>query len=232
MAEEKEFDVSGFVHETLRKYKKSCLVGLIVRIVLLLVVLIYMSWLSAKLSQLDADTVMIKARTELVKKLPGLERDIVAKLKNSAPEIISQLEQRSNEIIPRLFSSFEDRAITEIKKGTADIQEKLAKELDEHVKFELQRIDKHYPNLTSKERLDKLIAAMHGSFRGRVEGSIDTIAVRYRREMENINNWLKRLQSGEGLSQREMYQRDLVAAALKLIEVKTGGGLVKKERKD
>jgi hypothetical protein len=67
-------------------------------------------------------------------------------------------------------------------------------------------------------------------FKSTAKDAVDTVAVSYRKEMHEIDKWLKHIERGENLTEKEQYQRELIAATLKMINIKTGGGLVRKKQ--
>jgi len=231
MADDKK--TSGFVIETLKNAKKSIVTGLVVRIVLLAVILLYMSWLYSKISQVNADTVVSTARHKIAKELPSLAKQLSAQLKEQAPSVIKKLEDRSLEAIPEVGAILENRIKARLKEEMRPmLEEELTNLINTQVTGEFERLKKAHPDLYEEKMLDLLTDHIATNFEKNAINSMDIALekINYWGEMNEINDWLIRLQKGESLSEKEMYERELIGSTLKMINIKTGGGLVPKKK--
>ena len=230
---DKDTGVHEFVIGTLRKKKKMVITGFVVRIVLLVVIFIYMSLFYGWFSDFDADTAVALAKHKLQEELPGITEQLTEKLKETAPDVIDMLEQKSLEAIPELGAELEKLIVKRMREEVRPrVEMELTDILRKNIVTQFQDLKEAEPDMYTDENIDRITESVAAAFKDNALNAVEvTLArVRYWEKMQEINNWLKRLQKGENLTEREEYQRELIAATLKMHEIKTGGGFIRKKK--
>ena len=226
-------DVHEFVIGTLRRKKKMVITGFVVRIVMLVVILIYMSLLYGWFVDFDADTAVALAKHKLQAELPGITEQLTEKLKETAPDVMDMLEQKSLEAIPELGAEMEKLIVKRMREEVKPrVEMELTDILRETVVAKFEELKEMDPDIFTDEKIDLITDSVAVAFKKNALNAVEvTLArVKYWEKMQEINEWLKHLSKGENLTEREEYQRELIAATLKMNEIKTGGGFIPKKK--
>ncbi|MFH1422488.1 MAG: hypothetical protein ABIH42_07240 [Planctomycetota bacterium] len=219
--------VLDFVKYSIKKEQKSAKVAVVIRIIVLIVVIGYMTWLNTSLSKLEPDLFVGAIRAKISDELPDISLRISHSLKENAPQYVEQARQQSFEIIGQLKEWSHRFASDRLKQVGELIKQKLAESVKIAVDKELDKIEtEQLAQLSSDQKVTLILDKLRSHFSEVVKLSMSLMTEEYNNKIKAVEIWVVKLKKAENLSKRELEQKKLLEAVLKLIKHKTKDGFL------
>ena len=207
------------VREELLNVEKGHKTAITVKVIILIVSIIYLSWLFTMIKQVDANGLVETIKLDFMSKLPAYSQQISKDLKASAPETIDNAKKQVDEMIPQLRIHMQDEVLKQTQVLTDSIGKDVDTIVEEYVKTHAESIKEKKPDATDLERAKELFGMIRTDFKGMVQGSINEHLDKYKEGIKTLNIDLKKLKAGKGLDEKEKIQRKLVCVWVKLMKV-------------
>jgi len=212
-------EIEKLLLDELEKERKSTKISFIVAAVLVIIVVLYTSWLGSRINLiLDPEGLALTASGLVIEAVPGISEELEATLVDGAPDIARSVSQGIIDAIPTFRLYVEEQlgpvidqtaeemaaaAVTKLSEKvaeqeviegqeTAELANAIVAEFEAGLEFALDEPDEN--GQTPRERIEASLASL-----------------------EKIDRELKILARGRSLSDNQAKERDLLMAWLQLI---------------
>ena len=212
-------EIEKLLLDELEKERKSTKISFIVSAVLVVIVVLYTSWLGSRINLiLDPEGLALTASGLVIEAMPGISAELEATLVDGAPEIARSVSQGIIDAIPTFRLYMEEQLgpvidTTAEEMATAAVT-KLAEKVEAHEVVEGQE---------NAEMANAIVAEFEAGLefalddpdengetpRERIAASLESL--------EKIDRELKILARGRGLTDSQVQERDLLMAWLQMI---------------
>jgi len=207
------------VREELLNVEKGHKTAITVKIIILIVSIIYLSWLFGMIKQVDANSLVETIKLDFMNQLPAYSQQISKELKASAPETIDSAKKSVDEMIPQLRIHMQDEVLKQTQVLTDSIGTDIDTIVAEYVKTHAESIKEKKPDATDLERAKELFGMIRTDFKNMVQESINKHLDKYKEGIKTLNIDLKKLKAGKGLDDKEKIQKQLVTVWVKLMKI-------------
>ncbi len=207
------------VREELLNVEKGHRTAITVKIIILIVSIIYLSWLFSMVKQVDANGLVETMKLDFMSKIPAYSAQISKDLKASAPETIDNAKKQVDEMIPQLRIHMQDEVLKQTQVLTDSIATDVDTIVEEYVKSHADSIKEKKPDATDLERAKELFGMIRTDFKGMVQESVNKHLDKYKEGVKTLNIDLKKLKAGKNLDEKEKIQKQLVTVWVKLMKV-------------
>jgi len=208
------------VKQDLLAVEKSLKTAIIVKAIMLLIVIIYMSWLYGSIKKIDAEAIVSTVKQQfLAQTLPTMSKEIARDLKASAPSTIEDTKKQIDQMIPELRVHLQAKALDETQKLTDSIAADVDTIVADYVVNHAEDIKKRKPNATDLERAKDLFQMMRADFKKMVMKAANKHIDEYNKDVKKLHIDLKKLRTSRNLTGKEKLQRKIIAIWVKLLKI-------------
>lgn len=176
---------------------------------------VYMTWLHATFSKLDAQAVTEIARAEVEARLPELGDQVTQMALDAAPGLMDRGEQALLAAPAQLADRLEERLAAGTDRVLDEVALKLDMHLDDFVSPRLEQLEET-AQVGDPPPVDELMQQLRGQYRAKAGALMDELYVAYAREIGGVNDYLIHLRDGEHLTGREAIEKEIIEASVAL----------------
>lgn len=206
--------------QTMAAREASLSMGMKVRLGVLVVVLLYFSFLYYLVAGFTADQALLMARGQLDAELPQMQRETVEKMKASAPEVVTQYTNNLVDSVPSMRVRLEEEMLANTHSVLTQMKADLNRVFLELLKESKTELDKMGKDLSTAQKLDRLSKEMRVRFFEERTTVVEGISKEFRSTVQKLNGQLLHLQTGKNLSKAEQHQREMLRVWSKLMQIK------------
>lgn len=200
--------------------------------VLTLVSCISLGAMTSKIATLDAHAVTQIGRQHFEKHLPAGRASLATYLTSQAPAAVRHtLRTLVDDLLPELRARLVDHLDKRLRRILAEGEATLAADMENVIATAKTRLEARYPDLSEKERLEKLVATVAESFRKNTITLLDVVYPQYKAEITRLERFVKGLASSDDelLTPKERTQKELIRTLLRLIALEHSEAQATKE---
>jgi hypothetical protein len=208
-------DVWELQGQSLKKRKLYTTLGAVLGVV----AVIYLSFVTSKIFQLDARALTELGRQEVERQLPERLADLRRHLKAEAPALVENMLDEMLGYVPEIRSTL----VESLDKQNTQIAKKLEAELDPLVEETLKngraQLDELGAGHTDVEKIDILTQFVAADLRKNVSASLDGLYPEFASELNRVKSFLVDIQHKDEseLTERERVQKEIVQTLLQII---------------
>ncbi len=206
--------------ETMAAREASLSTGMKVRAVVLVVVLLYFSFLYYLAATFTADQALLMARGQLDAQLPQMQRETVEKMKASAPEVVTQYTNNMVDSVPSMRVRLEDELLANTASVLTEMKGNLNKIFTDMLKESQTELDKMGQDKPTYQKLERLAKEMRLRFFHERTTMVDGISKEFRSTIQKLNSQLRHLQTAKTLTKAEQHQKEMLRVWSKLMQLK------------
>jgi len=208
------------LNQTMAAREASLSMGMKVRLGVLVVVLLYFSFLYYLVAGFTADQALLMARGQLDAELPQMQRETVEKMKATAPEVVTQYANNLVESVPSMRVRLEEELLANTHAVLTQMKADLNKVFLELLNESKTELDKMGKDQSTAEKLDRLSKEMRVRFFEERTTVVDGISKEFRSTVQKLNSQLLHLQTAKSLSKAEQHQKEMLRVWSKLMQIK------------
>ena len=210
--------VKSQVQEMAKHDEKHLRWALIIKILLLVFIAGYMLWAYGKFRIVDADLLVVAGQQKFYEALPDLKSQMIKRLNALAPSVINQTSDALIKGVPNIEKQIEATAKSTLLKYSDVLQKDFTAWLSTYIHETKSVIDEMFPgeDISSFEKLTRFRKYLIEDLKGGVEVVSYQIGDSLREH--TLAPQMKKLLEGEGLTEKEKLQRDILAIWYLLIE--------------
>ena len=212
------------IKEELEGTQKSLKTSLYIKIGVLLIIIIYMSFLWHIIASFNATGAM-QAMLGIVENNTEYREKMIADLNDSAETNVDEIYNQLNLAIPQIRMEIEKVIFEKIDMFALHIEEEFNISLEGYMKSKIEEINLKKKDATPGEKLTQLIGSLRNDFKSQTYAFTETLTSEISGDILDLNKELKKLQAGKNLTEKEKYQRALLSIWVKLLntEIKEQG---------
>jgi len=176
---------------------------------------VYMTWLHATFSKLDAQAVTEIARAEVQSRLPELGDRVTQMALDAAPGLMDRGEQALLAAPAQLADSLEERLATGTDRILDEVTTRLDTQMEAFVTPRLEQLEET-AQVGDPPSVDELMQELRNQYRVKATALMDELYVAYAREIGGVNDYLVHLRDGEHLTAREAIEKEIIEASVAL----------------
>lgn len=168
---------------------------------------------------LDAEAMTMIGRNEIEKRLPGAREKLQWHLKSQAPQIVGEAYQALVDMLPGLRVYLMKDLNARIDELNASFENNLSKLLADRIQASKERIDSQYPELSDREKVERLITDVSNEFNRQYAAAVETLYVDYSKEMSRVSQNIVELRGsrpGE-MSDEERIKREIIETMVQIM---------------
>ena len=220
MANDKTFqELSDFARKELADDEKSLRTQVWVKIILLLFIMSYMSWVYAQVSNMDAKFVAEAARGVLSSNIESYKTEAIRSLKANASSTAKDLGEHVQKSVPQWSKAAFTYLDSALKSASGELDKEIDAQVAVMVDEEKKQVEAKFPNASPAEKEAKLKEALIGRLSKTTTTLMNTVHEQYGRDLGKLVADLERLQKNQGLNKKEKYQREALACWVKMIKI-------------
>ena len=176
--------------------------------------------LTSMLSELDAHAVTEIGRQQFEKHLPAGRANLAGYLTTEAPRVVRHgLRTLLDDLLPELRTTLVDHLDERFQRVVEEGESVLSTEMQKVIATSKENLDIHYPDLSEKERLERLVAGVGEMFCEKTETLLEAMYPQYEAEITRVHGFVTGLATSdeELLSPKEQIQKELIRTLLRLI---------------
>ncbi len=188
-----------------------------VRVGVVLLVVVYMTWLGGAVGRISAEELTRFAATSLESKLPELRADlrdyaiaVAPEVTDRALDLLLEVPGQLRTVVERELGAQADRLIARLE---ADMDVAITTVIDE----QLELVRNQDPNASPEEQLDTIILGVSDAFRETLIDGIDELYEHSTVEVQSLNAYLDHLLRNPDLTQSEQIDRQLLQVWMVLV---------------
>ena len=215
-----EQTLTGIRADLAREDRRALLharIGVGLRALVVLLVIGYMSWLSAAIGHLDAPTLTRFAATHIEERLPELRAELRDYAIAQAPDVIGRARDLLLQFPAHVRDSVERPLLARtdelIARAETDIDAAITDVLDRQM--ELLRAE--MSDASPEEQLDAFILGVSDLFRDTMISALDELYVGYADEIRRLNAHLDHLLRDDHLTEDERIDKQLIQVWMVLV---------------
>ena len=220
MATDKTFqELADFARKELTDNEGSLRTQVWVKIVLMVFIISYMSWVYTQVNRMDAQFVVEAARGVFSTHIDAYKADTIRSLKASAPTTAKELAAHVQKSVPQWSKAAFGYLDAAMKHASGELDKEIDAQVNVMIGDEKRQIEAKFPNAAAAEKEGKLKEAVVARLSKTTAGLVATIHDQYGKDLSKLTADLARLQKNQGLSPKEKYQREALACWVKLIKI-------------
>lgn len=220
MASDKTFqELADFARKELTDDENSLRTQVWVKIVLILFVMAYMSWVYVQVGRMDAQFVVEAARGVFATHIDAYKAETIRSLKSSAPTTAKELAAHVQKSVPQWSKALFSYLDGAMKHASGELDKEMDAQITVMIDEEKKQVDAKLPNASPAEKEAKLKEAVIARLSKTTSGLLHAVQVQYGKDLNKLTAELDRLQKNQGLSTKEKYQREALACWVKLIKI-------------
>lgn len=209
-----------FIAETMQAREASLNRGGKIRAVVLVVVLIYFSFLYSLVAGFDADQALLMVRGQMDAGLPQMKIDTIQKMKAAAPEVVASYTQEVQRSIPSMRNRLERELLVATGDTISHLQAGLNDVFTELLKESKSELDKMGSEKGTADKLDRLSKEMRVKFHEESRAVVDGLAAQFSSTLLDVEKKVQHLQTSKTLNAKEKQQREMLRIWSKLMQIK------------
>jgi hypothetical protein len=176
--------------------------------------------LTSMTKRLDAEAIAQISRQHLEARLPGARMKTQEYLEQEAPRIVRETLRSMLASLPRvrtllfrgLMSKF-DELNYEFEKNTIEI-------MSHFVHESKQKIDAQFPDLSDREKVEKLVVEVAAQFKKTIEKMTTALYPSYHSEMDRVISYLDTLEHtpAQDLTHEQRIQKEIIETLMQLLD--------------
>jgi len=184
--------------------------GIGVRIVLILFVAGYMSWISSSISGMDAAVLTQAAAASLETRLPELR----VEMRDHALALAPELTDRARDLLLEMPAQLRAYLEAELLEQTDELLVRLETEVDLAIATviddQIALVQAQMPYGSPEEQLDAIVLGVSDAFRETMNEALDELYHDYSAKVREVNADLDRLLRADDLSESEKIDKQLI----------------------
>ena len=188
----------------------------IVAVIALALVSIWLTWLHSQIASIDAEGMATLAGERAKAALPATVAQLRSKLEESAPELVGKCKERLLEAPAQLREKLEVEADVWFDVAAKKLQAAFEEHVDLDVASVRAEIANRYPDMGEKDQLRALIDDYAHQYREQAWAAISGPASDSQRIFGELADHIAFLSLGEGLTERERIEREMLATLVEL----------------
>lgn len=210
-------NVEKQIKEELDSTQKSLKKNLIIKIVALVIIIGYMSFLTYMVSQVNAKGAMEAVLASVNN--PETRKDIITKLNNSAETNVDDMYKQLNANIPQIRAELEKLIFEKIKVFSGTVEKEFNAALNDYIKAKIEETNIAKKDSPPEEKLSILMGNLQNDFKTIAFAFSTEMTKEASQDLVKLNKDLQKLQAGKNLTQHEKYQRNLISIWVKLLNI-------------
>lgn len=215
--------------ETLQKYmadrRKMLRTRIGVLAVLCVVAIAYLSWIQSHVRTFDADSVVAIASTSIEENIPQMRQLLAQRLENMAPAVFDTAEEHLLSAPGILRQQAESRVRMALRERLPTYRIHLEGLID-------KMIDEAVTTLNSEtnpgaDRVEQVLTAAIENYGTNLTAFFTTVGSDYKAEAMELNAYLAKLGTGEGLTEKQGIERNVILSSLALADAVTASSEAK-----
>jgi len=203
--------------ETVRR-KRQAVLG--IGTTLVVVLMFSLSGVTRLASQLDAAAIAQIGRHEVQKKLPSGRAAVQSYLVQEAPRIVQNAMLSMIDMIPELRRMVVSDVMNRLDVIHKAFEDRLVVQTTDAIFESKKAIDKAFPNLSDREKLERLVARVSQDFRESFAHAVHELYPSYAHEMSRITAYLDTLThtDPDKLTDEQRKHKELIETMLVLVK--------------
>ena len=183
--------------------------------------------LTSMVSKLDAHALTQIGRLEFEKHLPSNRASLASYLSAEAPTVVKHtLRSLLGDLLPELRSVLVRNLDERLTRILRDGEALLNSQMHEAIKVSKINLERHYPDLSDAERLDRIVSLVAKTFSRKIDTLLQALYPQYVVEIELVHDFVNGLGTSDDklLTSKERTQKELIRTLLRLIAMEQAEG--------
>jgi hypothetical protein len=198
-----------FLEREHTRASRGVLVKSLVGALLVLVVLGYLGWVYSFVRTFDADFATVVARERLLDMYGVQMTALTAHLDKNAASIVDAGKAVLLRTPAHLRLRLEAEVEKQLRPRIGQLEDELVKRFREALEQKKAALDQAGPG-SYEERFDALLDHALETYKGIVKDALDHMYKDYKLELDRVHDYLRDLQSGKDLTEKQRLQKELI----------------------
>ena len=207
----------GELQEEHRRAHKRAKLGIGIRVVSIVFVLGYMSWLVSAVTKLDAPALTQLAGAHLESRIPELRETLTTLAIDAAPAVTDHARDLLLELPGSLRGHVEELLVAQTDRLIERFESDVDAAIGVVVEDQLELVRSGMPGAGPEEQLDAIILGVSDEFHDTMIATLDQLHEEYANEVQRLGARLQHLQSGDPLTADEQIDKQLIEAWMVLV---------------
>lgn len=191
--------------------------GIILRALLIVVVVGYMTWISSAVSKLDAEELTRIAAAEIEERLPEMRAELRDYAIRMAPDLTDHAKEVFLELPGQMRQFVEAQLLAKTDELIAQFEADVDGAITVVIEDQIRLVKAGLPGASPEQQLDALVLGVSDIFRETMIEAIDELYIGYAGEVRTLNARLDRLLTGHDLTESEKIDKQLIEAWMVLV---------------
>lgn len=213
-------ELEKILSDKMEAREKSLKTGFKIRVGFLIFAVCYCAFLYHLAYGFTSDEAIMMMRAELDAQLPTMQADAIENMKKSAPEVVDTFSKNLVSSIPDMRRSLQDEVLQATSENIVEIEKGLNDMCNSMLADTKAELDKMGTKMTTAEKVKRLGQEMSVKMFEESREIVDGVAKEYTKEIRQVNDEIKRLQTAKNLTPKEKHQKELLRISSKLMQMK------------